>query len=312
MPLRAGEYGLTHAEARNVKKWRRVGYGLYVPVQVDGSVPEQRIIEQAPRVEDHGAITGWASLRWQGAHFFDGRADGGRTLLPVPLCVRLNTRVRSVPGVTVTRERCRPEQRDWIDGLWCTIPERAVFDELRRTRSLVQGVIAVDMAAAAGLVTVAGMSDFLYWCNAMVGVPHARNVVAHASDDSRSPPETRMRLVWVIDAGLPPPLCNQPIFSLDGSFLGMPDLFDPEAGVVGEYDGAHHLEDDQRRADREREEVVRDHGLEYFAVVKGEFANTARVVRRMHAARRRARWLPPDQRAWTLEQPSWWQTRSAG
>ena len=289
-----------------------MGYGLYVPADVDGSVPEQRVVEQAPRVEECGAVTGWASLRWQGARFFDGRADGGRTLLPVPLQVHLNTRVRSAPDATVTRERQRSEQRDWVDGIWCTVPERAVFDEVRRTRSLVQGVIAVDMASAAGLVTVQGMWDFLYWCNAMIGVPHARRVVGYASDDSRSPQETRLRLLWVIDAGLPIPLCNRPVFGLDGDFLGMPDLFDPEAGVVGEYDGAHHLEDDQRRADRDREEAFRDHGLEYFAVVKGEYANPARVVRRMHAARRRAAWLPPDRRAWTLDQPDWWRARHLG
>jgi hypothetical protein len=285
---------------------------MYVPAHLDGTIVEQRIIEQAPRVEDHGAITGWASLRWQGARFFDGLADGGRTVLPVPLQVHLNTRVRSAPGITVTRERRRPEQRDWVGGLWCTIPERAVFDEVRRTRSLVQGVIAVDMAAAAGLITVRGMWEFIYWCNAMIGVPHVRRVLPYASDDSRSPPESAMRLVWLLDAGLPAPLCNQPVFSLQGDLLGIPDLFDPEAGLVGEYDGDHHADADQRRTDREREEGFRDHGLEYFAVVKGQLGNNQRVARRMLAARRRALWLPPDQRAWTLDQPAWWRERHGG
>ena len=49
-----------------------------------------------------------------------------------------------------------------------------------------------------------------------------------------------MRLVWVLIAELCPPLCNAPLFDLGGQLLGIPDLFDPEAGLVGEYDGAHH------------------------------------------------------------------------
>ena len=56
-----------------------------------------------------------------------------------------------------------------------------------------------------------------------------------------------MRLVWVMDAGLPTPLCNEPVFSLDGQLLGYPDLFDPEAGSVGEYDGADHKDGKRHR-----------------------------------------------------------------
>ena len=115
-----------------------------------------------------------------------------------------------------------------------------------------------------------------------------------------------MRLVWIIDAGLPPPVCNRPIFDLSGRLLGYPDLLDPLAGVVGEYDGADHLARDRRRSDAEREHLFRDHGLEYFELVRGDLQDTPRVVRRMHHTRARARFLPPDQRAWTLEPPPWW------
>src|SRR3954447_802486 len=61
-----------------------------------------------------------------------------------------------------------------------------------------------------------------------------------ASEDSRSPNETRMRLVWVLDAGLPVPAVNQPVYDLDGRLLGVADLLDVAAGVVGEYDGEDH------------------------------------------------------------------------
>ena len=40
----------------------------------------------------------------------------------------------------------------------------------------------------------------------------------------------------------PRPLCNVPVFDRFGQHIGTPDLLDPVAGVVGEYDGALHLE----------------------------------------------------------------------
>ena len=79
-----------------------------------------------------------------------------------------------------------------------------------------------------------------------------------------------MRLRWVLDAGLPPPLCNRPLFDLDGNLIGIPDLFDPVAGLVGEYDGADHKDGERHRADVAREERFRDHGLEYFQIVRGD------------------------------------------
>jgi hypothetical protein len=81
---------------------------------------------------------------------------------------------------------------------------------------------------------------------------------------------------------------------------------------VGEYDGADHLKVDTRRRDRTREERFRDHGLEYVAVVTGELADPWAVVRRLHAAYRRAPFTPEDRRRWTLQEPDWFRSRMAG
>ena len=115
-----------------------------------------------------------------------------------------------------------------------------------------------------------------------------------------------MRVTWVVDAGLPRPLVNRPVFDLAGRHLGTPDLLDLEAGVVGEYDGRLHLADGQRADDRTRMEAFRDVGLEVFTVFAGDAHDLEGVVQRMHAARSRARWQLPGQRAWTVEPPEWW------
>ncbi len=65
-----------------------------------------------------------------------------------------------------------------------------------------------------------------------------------------------MRMIWVVDAGLPRPLCNMPIFDRHGRHIGTPDLLDPVAGVVGEYDGALHLAGEQRAARRTPRQAV--------------------------------------------------------
>jgi hypothetical protein len=78
-----------------------------------------------------------------------------------------------------------------------------------------------------------------------------------------------------------------------------------EAGLVGEYQGEDHKDGPRHREDVEREERFRDHGLEFFEVVGGDLARRQLVVDRMRKARARAKFLPPESRAWTLEPPPW-------
>ena len=113
-----------------------------------------------------------------------------------------------------------------------------------------------------------------------------------------------MHLTWELVAELSRVLANRPVFDLDGTLIGVPDLFDPISGTVGEYDGEHHRAIAQHRSDVSREDRFRDHGLEYFTVVRGDSRST--VAARMRRTRARAKFLPPESRAWTLEPPSWY------
>jgi hypothetical protein len=270
---------------------------------------EQRILEQARRLPTAGAVTAWASLRWRGATYFDGIEWSTGAPLAVPLLVgAAGANLRSNPHSSVSKEQFPPGELEVVAGVRCTSVARATFDEVRRVGSDREGAVVIDMVVAAQLLTLDQMAAYVETRYAWTGVPLVRRALALAVDGSRSPQESRMRLVWVLDAGLPTPLCNQPVFGRDGRLLGYPDLFDPEAGVVGEYDGADHLEQDRRRGDLGREQIFRNHGLEYFTVVRGDLRDRPLVVRRMLDARTRAHRRPAGERDWTLEAPSWWRS----
>jgi hypothetical protein len=118
--------------------------------------------------------------------------------------------------------------------------------------------------------------------------------------------EVEMVLVWRIDAELPRPMCNRPLFDRSGHHVGTPDLLDVEAGVLGQYDGSLHLHGTQRSHDVRSEERYRDLGLECFTMMSADRSNQGVMAERMLAARSRAKWAPESERQWTADYPAWW------
>jgi hypothetical protein len=305
----SGLIGPTPGAARG-PHWQPVAHGWYVLADVDVQVVEQRILNQAVRLPRGTGLTAWAALRWRGAAYFDGHGLG-REILPVPLLLG-NRNLRPGAGARISKEQFPPWEHEVVAGVPCASVARALYDETRWSPTDRHAAVAVDMTAAAGLITAEGFREYVESRPAWTGVYRARFAADHATDASRSPQESWLRLVWVLDAQLPHPLCNPPVFSVGGELLGYPDLFDPVAGLVGEYDGKDHLREDRRRADRTREERFRDHGLEYVAVVTGELSRPQVVVARLRAAYRRAPFTLEGNRRWTLEPPAWFLARRAG
>ena len=274
---------------------------------VDEDVVEQRILEQAHRLPGYGAVTAWAALRWQGARYFDGTDREGERL-PVPLTLGEHM-LRADPRVSIRRGQLGDYERHEVDGVSCAVWQRALFDEIVRIGSLRPAVVAADMTWAAGLGGSAEFWAYLDRVRPRNGVVLARAVATWARESSWSPQEVWMRMCWVMDAQLPEPRSNVPVFDLAGNLIGIPDLLDADAGVVGEYQGAIHRDPQQHRLDVERAERFRDHGLEYFEVTAGQLGD-ARTPYRMRRVRARARFLPPEDRLWTTTTPAWWIART--
>lgn len=301
-----GRDGPTRHQAKG-PHWRRTTYGFYVPSTVDPDLPEQRILEQAMRLPEDGAVTGWASCRMHGASFFDGLGRDGRTRLPVPLAVGPIAQVRALPGSVVMRDQLVSAEVATVQDVPCTRRGRALFDAMRTAADTREATVSMDMMAAAGLVSVEQMRTYLPQRSGWKGVGRVRAALDLADENSRSPSETRMRLVWQLDAGLPRPLVNQPVWDLAGRLLGYADLLDPVAGVVGEYDGADHRSARRHSQDVAREHRFRDVGLEFFKVTGPDMARVDMLVHRMLETRGRARWLPSQTRRWTLHPPPDWE-----
>lgn len=299
-----GTHGPTRGQARS-KRWRATSHGYYVSAGVDGSVPEQRIMEQSVRLPAGGVVTGWAGCRLHGASFFDGLQRDGRTPMPVPLATS-GRNIRADQQVMVLRDRLEPAEVTARWGVPCAIAVRALFDAMRTADDVREAVVAMEMMAAAERVSIRRMTSYLRDHTRAGGSPQVTEALDLASEDSRSPNETRMRLVWVLDAGLPAPGVNRPIFDLDGRLLGIADLLDEEAGLVGEFDGADHRGAARHSKDVDREDLFRRHGLEVFRITGPDLQHPGRVVGRMKGARDRARWLPPERRSWTTVPPQWW------
>lgn len=266
---------------------------MAVPTHVDGTRPEQRILEQSVRVRERGAVTGWAALRLHGAAFFDGLGPDGRTLLPVPL-TEGDGRLRWTSSTTVSRSRLDAGDVTVRHGIRCTVPERAVVDAVLTAPEPRAAVVAIDMACAGRVTSISRVRAYI-----RAKRPRRRDEVLHAlslaSERSLSPGETAYRLIWVLDARWPTPLCNVPVLSPAGELLGVPDLLDVRRGVAGEYDGAEHRGRQRHRGDVRKEEALRDHGLEVVRMVAGD--SSARIAARLRSAEQRAlrgvrRWEP--------------------
>lgn len=263
--------------------WRRTSPGLYVPAHVDPAVVEQRVLEAASRLPGIGAVTGWAALRVHGVTYCDGRGHD------VPLVVPPGVRLRGGSGVTVHRERLADDETALVHGIRVTSPLRAAFDAARRAEDLRAAVTILDLALTARVVGRATFDAYLSHKIGWRGLRQVRRAVSLADDRCLSPMESRLRLLWCLDFGLPRPKCNWPVADRHGSFIGRPDLLSEGLAVIGEYDGAEHRSRARHRDDLRRDDAFRRVGLEPFRVVGADLTNKRLVLDRIEAAVSRAR-----------------------
>ena len=304
LPVRARDLDQSVRRAASVGwgEWRRSSHGRYVPRYV-APTPAQRIAEAGVLLVPPSAITGWASLAWQGARWFDG-TTWDKSPRPVPIAYWRHV-IRPQPIITLCEERFDLREVRVVDGLRVTDAVRATCFEMRYASNLRAAVRALDMAAFNDHASIAEVTDWVALHPSYTGIEQARLAVPLGDENAWSPAEVDFRLDWTELVGTRP-WTNRPLFDLDGRHLGTPDLIDPRTGVLGEWDGPLHLEGDRRTADLKREGEFRGHGLHPVTMVRGDRRDPTSFQYRLRGAYADAARQPVAERRWTLTPPDWW------
>jgi hypothetical protein len=246
-------------------------------------------------------LGGWAALRWLGVDALDGRTGpAGATLLPITVCTGPVGRLRARRGLVVDRSTLMDVDVVEHNGVLVTTAERSCLDVMRGFGAE-EGLVAADATVRAGLTTPERLAATLTRMSGLKGVPQARVAVSLVDGRAESGPESRLRYVWVVEAGLPVPLVNPVVLDLAGRFVARADLVDPEAGTVGEYDGSQHRELAQHTADNVREEDLEGLNLEVTRSTSLDlWPHRRRLVTRLRVAHRRGTQRDHGKDSWIL------------
>ncbi len=286
--------------------WLRPSRGQYRPRVAELTVT-QRILDAAALLPAGGAIGGWAAAYVHGVLWLDGRDGWTGAEVPVLACVGAATHRLSLPGVRYTRARLPIDDVTVVAGVPVTTPLRTALDLTRRATTLEEAVVSLDALGAFRLLDRPAYLARLDDLGRQPGVRQARSAAALTDPAVRSPWESRLRMRYQLGAGLPRPEVNVPVFSLRGDLLGIPDLFDAEAGLVTEFDGAGHRARGQHHLDNHREERFEGHNLVVTRADSLDLRGVRAVLTgRLRQAYDRGRQRDRRRDRWTLEPPDWW------
>jgi hypothetical protein len=183
-----------------------------------------------------------------------------------------------------------------------TRPARACVDAMRLAGTVDDAVVIGDAVLHAGLTSRRQLENWIEAHPGMRGIKRARLATMLVDPAARSPFESRLRVFWVRDLGLPPPTVNARIFDgRTGELVAIVDLLDEEAGTATEFDGQHHRERRQHRADNIREERLESLNLIVVRVDSLDLLPRGRpqLSWRLQAARRRGLARDRDRDLWT-------------
>lgn len=124
------------------------------------------------------------------------------------------------------------------------------------------------------------------------GVKRLRTALELIRPRTDSPKETELRLL-LVDAGLPEPEVNSPLFDAFGVLIRHGDLAYPEYGVLVEYNGEQHRTDSaQFTLDTEQLDRIVAAGWVHVQVVKAHLRRPAAVALRVRNALTARGWRP--------------------
>ena len=227
--------------------WQRVLRGTYAPGEAE---PDLRVRCRAAQrlLPEHAHVADRCLLWLLGIDVLPPGPPALEVVVPrdavVPRRADVRARIADVPP----RDRMvlGPER------LRCLRPVRACADLLRRL-PLPEAVVVADAVQRAGVCGARDLGDELAsHAGGLKGVVSARRALELSDPRAESPPESRLRLAFVL-AGLQP-VPQHVVLDSRGRFVARVDLAFPALRLAVEYDGRSvHERDDVFSRDRQRQ-----------------------------------------------------------
>jgi hypothetical protein len=237
--------------------WQRVLPG--VAVLHSGPPTSQERLAAALLYAGGGAmVTGRSALRLYGVR--SARANGD-----VHILVPHKRRRASKDDVVIERSRRLPLHRS-VDRIPVSPIARATVDATRRMTDLREVRALVAEVVQRQLCSIAELGEEIKRASVR-GSALPRRVLAEVAAGVRSVAEAEAREL-IRRAGLPHPLWNEDVYDAKGRWLGRPDAFWPDLGLVLEIDSLEwHLSPASYRATQARQRRLAKAGLMVLPVL---------------------------------------------
>lgn len=289
--------------------WEHPLHGIVRPAGVALSEVDARVSTAVAAMTQHCVLGGWASGWVQDVLVWDGYDRWGRARDALVHCLP-GSQLRRRKGIRPSESLVLSGELTTAFGVAVTTLVRATFDELCSAKNLTEAVVALDGALCVlGVhepVTVAGIRALADRHHKRRGIVRARTSLDLGSDRALSPWETRLRIRALYELPVESLLANVPVFSRAGMLLGVPDLLDPESGLVLESDGAQHRDQLSHADDNEREELFEHSGLTVIRFGAIDHRDRFAMSRRIRNGHTRACARTRAAADWTLAIPDWW------
>lgn len=183
-----------------------------------------------------------------------------------------------------------------------TSATRTVID-LAREHGIEQAIVTGDAALQEGATTISALVACASRCRRWPGIRRAAHAVTLLDGRAESPIESVSRL-RLLRTSLPPPDLQPDILSAGGVWLGRPDFYWDDVGVVGEVDGkvkyAGPANNEALWQEKLRQERLENAGLIVVRWGYADLGDLTHLTRRLRAARRRGGLRPLDERQWVV------------
>jgi hypothetical protein len=223
----------------------------------------------------------WTGRRGVAAGFAAAALHGSKWADDVQVIELIHDNRRSPHGIRTHREPIDGDEIELVAGVPVTSPARTVLD-FGCWYPTMTAVAGIDALARAAVIKAGDVELLVHKYKGRKGIAKARQAIDLLDAGAQSPKESWLRVV-LIQAGLPRPQTQIPVFDEVGDAIAYLDMGWQDVKVAVEYDGEQHrLDRRQYTWDVKRSELLQRLGWIVIRVVAGD--RPAEVVRRVRAA----------------------------